>query len=110
MASLNYKVHGSPSATPLIMLHGFLGSSDDWQQVIAELQPNVRCMTVDLPGHGENRRQSGLDFAETVAALVEILNELNLPRAGLLGYSMGGRIAAFLFSGDGISDCSVRDA
>jgi 2-succinyl-6-hydroxy-2,4-cyclohexadiene-1-carboxylate synthase len=95
MASLNYRVHGSPSATPLMMLHGFLGSSDEWRQVIVKLQPDVHCITVDLPGHGENRRQSDFGFKETAAALIEILDELSLPRAGLLGYSMGGRIARY---------------
>lgn len=95
MAPLLYRTHGSRLGVPLMMLHGFLGSGDDWQSVIVELEPTIRCITVDLPGHGENHSRSEFSFAETADALVEILDELSIPRAGLLGYSMGGRIARY---------------
>ena len=38
----------------LVLLHGFLGSGADWRQVLPGLQHHYRCVTVDLPGHGES--------------------------------------------------------
>jgi 2-succinyl-6-hydroxy-2,4-cyclohexadiene-1-carboxylate synthase len=64
---------------PLVFLHGFLGTSADWEKVCAFL-PQCRCIGVDLPGHGSS------PFKET----------FELPdfgRCHLIGYSMGGRLA-----------------
>lgn len=62
---------------PLIFLHGFLGSSCDWEAVIARL-PHRRCVALDLPGHGMT------PWTE---------EELDLSACHLIGYSMGGRLA-----------------
>ena len=40
------------SGLPLVALHGFLGSKDDWADLASRL-PNRRIVAVDLPGHGE---------------------------------------------------------
>lgn len=86
--------HPDASGLPLVALHGFLGSKDDWADLASRL-PNRRIVAVDLPGHGE---AVGLDaaaygFDEAVAALSSTLASLENGRFDLLGYSMGGRVA-----------------
>ncbi|MDE3046578.1 MAG: alpha/beta fold hydrolase [Verrucomicrobiota bacterium] len=72
------------SAPPCVLLHGFLGTSSDWQAV-AEHLPH-RCIAVDLPGHGQSPFTP--HFCK---ALLETTKDL--PSFHLVGYSMGGRLA-----------------
>jgi pimeloyl-ACP methyl ester carboxylesterase len=40
----------SGSGVPLLLLHGFTGSGDNWNHVFAETLPGYRVITPDLPG------------------------------------------------------------
>jgi len=63
----------------VVFLHGFLGTGNDWTEVIKHLP--FPCMTFDLPGHGNSLPDFDL-FAEME----------KLPPFHLVGYSMGGRL------------------
>jgi 2-succinyl-6-hydroxy-2,4-cyclohexadiene-1-carboxylate synthase len=81
---------------PLVLLHGFTGSSASWQPVAGRLGRERTLVMPDLLGHGRSDAPS--DPARyalecQVAGLVALLDELALERVCLLGYSMGGRIA-----------------
>jgi 2-succinyl-6-hydroxy-2,4-cyclohexadiene-1-carboxylate synthase len=62
----------------IVLLHGFLGSPLDWEPVLAHLQGDFLC--IELPGHGKTPFSPEWD--------------LPMPQAHLIGYSLGGRIAA----------------
>jgi 2-succinyl-6-hydroxy-2,4-cyclohexadiene-1-carboxylate synthase len=85
---------------PLILLHGFTGSSESWREVAARLDARWRPIGIDLPGHGRAEAPAEPDayrIEPTVAALLAALEELGLgDRPHLLGYSMGGRVALHL--------------
>ncbi|SHI21535.1 2-succinyl-6-hydroxy-2,4-cyclohexadiene-1-carboxylate synthase [Ferrimonas marina] len=88
---------GQPECPPLVLLHGFLGSADDWQPVASQLGQHFHCHAIDLPGHGQSRDiQLGPPpaFDEVVQRLLARLSAL--PAFHLLGYSLGGRIALHL--------------
>lgn len=74
------------TGTPLVFLHGFLGTANDWQAVADRLP--FHCIGFDLPGHGKSPFRQSLtpDFCSALAAQ-------KLPRLHLIGYSMGGRLA-----------------
>ena len=83
------------AAIPALMVHGFLGSGADWQPVRRHL-PARPLWCPDLPGHG----QAALAGPPSLSALADHL-ALGLaargwPRAHVVGYSLGGRIALTL--------------
>ena len=88
------------STPTLVLLHGFMGSSWDWEPLIAELKNDIHCVAVDLPGHGMSRDVDlpSFGYEEMGLAVMETLRKARLDRPHLLGYSMGGRLALYLAS------------
>lgn len=81
---------------PLILLHGFMGSSGSWGELMPALARRYRVIALDLLGHGASSKPhdpARYAIAEIVRDLVDALEALGLERAQLLGYSMGGRVA-----------------
>jgi pimeloyl-ACP methyl ester carboxylesterase len=83
---------------PVVLIHG-LGSSADlnWRVpgVLGALAREFQVVAVDLPGHGRSdrprdRQAYGVQVVDDVALL---LDHLKLPKAHLVGYSMGGMVA-----------------
>ena len=83
---------GPEHAPPLVFLHGFMGDSADWAEIAAALTPDFRCIAFDLPGHGRSA-EICLGFEETRDAVVQQLAGIGVAHYGLVGYSMGGRLA-----------------
>jgi 2-succinyl-6-hydroxy-2,4-cyclohexadiene-1-carboxylate synthase len=90
----------------LVMLHGFTGSAAGWGNHLETLAARgLRIIAVDLPGHGQSDapgdpQRYAIEYCQQdiLAALHEL--GVNQGEAGLLGYSMGGRIALYTaFSG-----------
>jgi 2-succinyl-6-hydroxy-2,4-cyclohexadiene-1-carboxylate synthase len=91
-----YKTLGAPPSPALVFLHGFLGSSDDWDETARLLSDSYYCVMPDLPGHGlNNSRDPSTPISLRVFAseLQSLLNKLRLNNINLIGYSMGGRLA-----------------
>lgn len=81
----------------LLFLHGFMGSGQDWMEVVEAL-PERRCILVDLPGHGLSA-DCPIDchpMPRVARALVVVLDELEFEQCIPVGYSMGGRLALYL--------------
>ncbi|MGI2170154.1 2-succinyl-6-hydroxy-2,4-cyclohexadiene-1-carboxylate synthase [Shewanella sp. MF05960] len=85
---------GHPSLPALVMLHGFLGSKDDWSTLMPSLSQHFHCICIDLPGHGANTLAlASPGFSQVAAHIVAKVSELGINQFHLLGYSLGGRIA-----------------
>jgi 2-succinyl-6-hydroxy-2,4-cyclohexadiene-1-carboxylate synthase len=95
---LHYQLDGSDGNTLLVFLHGFLGSLEDWNFAAAHFASKYYCLRVDLPGHGQSRLAEPAQYSmpNTARLLIELLDQLKISRAHLLGYSMGGRLALYL--------------
>jgi 2-succinyl-6-hydroxy-2,4-cyclohexadiene-1-carboxylate synthase len=97
---LRLHVERSGGGPPLVLLHGFTGSSGSWTPLRAALDASsggrVATLAVDLPGHGRSdapadpARYALHRFADDLARL---LDALDIARTAVLGYSMGGRAA-----------------
>lgn len=91
-----YRSLGTPQHPALVFLHGFLGAGSDWLTVATRFADRFFCIMPDLPGHGKNTTRSldqPLDFDLLTQALLETLDALQVNKANLAGYSMGGRLA-----------------
>ncbi|HRE87943.1 MAG TPA: alpha/beta hydrolase [Myxococcota bacterium] len=86
-----YEVMGE--GEPLLLLHGGLGSIDMFGPILKDLMAQHRVIGGDLHGHGRttlgDRPLSVLDIADDLAVL---LDQLELDRVDVLGYSLGGAV------------------
>lgn len=92
-----YQIAGS--GPPLVLLHGFTGSSSNWRHLLPLFAGRYRAIAIDLLGHGQtgapqNPQRYRMDKVAT--DVVELLAALTAEPVHLLGYSMGGRLALFL--------------
>jgi pimeloyl-ACP methyl ester carboxylesterase len=92
----------SGRGVPVVLLHGFTGSySRHWEGpgVMKALETaGYRVIAMDCRGHGQSGkpRDSGQYGLEMVRDVVRLLDRLNIERAHIVGYSMGGAIASQL--------------
>jgi pimeloyl-ACP methyl ester carboxylesterase len=83
-----------PSA---LFIHGVMVSSLLWENAIAELSDERRCIAVDLPGHGRTRVDNDdLSFRAYAEMLEDFCDTLGLGRIDLVGNDSGGAIAQFI--------------
>ncbi|MFJ8235723.1 alpha/beta fold hydrolase [Ureibacillus sp. NPDC094379] len=77
----------------LVLVHGFLGAKEIFNEVIEEFTTQFDVIAVDLPGHGQSQLEkesySVYDYAE---AVTEVLKHEGVKEAIWLGHSMGGYI------------------
>ncbi|MCP4141198.1 MAG: 2-succinyl-6-hydroxy-2,4-cyclohexadiene-1-carboxylate synthase [Chloroflexi bacterium] len=90
-----WRTLGNPAFQPIVFLHGFMGKGDDWLEIAEGLSNRFYCLMPDLPGHGETPLDEEPAYAAWASALRKALDERNIARTHLVGYSMGGRIALF---------------
>jgi len=78
---------------PLVMVHGFLGSSLMWEPQIQDLKKNFRVITPDLPGFGYSNKAETLSSINLMAkSVLDLIEQKNINKFHLLGHSMGGMI------------------
>lgn len=58
--TIYYEEHGRKDGLPLVLLHGFLQSGDEWQQQLPAFAPDYRLLVPDLRGHGRTDNPGGL--------------------------------------------------
>jgi pimeloyl-ACP methyl ester carboxylesterase len=84
-----YETYGS--GTPLVLLHGFGGSSADWARFIPDLTKYFRVIVIDLRGHGRSTNPMNR-FTHKQAALdvYALLDQLGISKFKAMGASTGG--------------------
>ncbi|WP_208586366.1 2-succinyl-6-hydroxy-2,4-cyclohexadiene-1-carboxylate synthase [Gracilibacillus suaedae] len=87
----NYWVERYGDGQPVVLLHGFTGSSQTWQS-LRPIFPNQQLIVIDLPGHGRSTATvESMD--DCCKDLYRVFSEMGLELFDLVGYSMGGRTA-----------------
>lgn len=78
----------------IILLHGYLETLYIWDEFTPLLAPNMRVVSIDIPGHGLSG-SFPINTMENCASIVNsVMDKLNIPKAWLLGHSMGGYVAS----------------
>jgi pimeloyl-ACP methyl ester carboxylesterase len=78
---------------PLVLIHGFLGSSKMWEPQIDFFKNYFRVITPDIPGFGKSNKAKSYNSIQSIAQLLlDCLEKKKLNKFYLLGHSMGGMI------------------
>lgn len=78
---------------PLIIAHGFLGSSDNWRAASGRLAAHYRVYSLDLRNHGLSRHSYKMNYQLMAQDVHQFLEEHSLTSCFVLGHSMGGKVA-----------------
>jgi|TARA_B100000767_G_C19606565_1_gene467988 pimeloyl-ACP methyl ester carboxylesterase len=81
------------SGVPLVLVHGFLGSSNMWEPQINFFKDGFRVIAPALPGFGNSRAINSCNSIECMAkSILNLLEKKEIKKFNLLGHSMGGMI------------------
>jgi len=97
---LHYKVYTSAinknHTPPLLLLHGLLGSMDNWRAQAKRLSQSRPIITLDLRNHGHSPHLIGMSYKQMALDIMKVLEREKLTTIDLLGHSMGGKVAMWL--------------
>lgn len=88
---------GAPDAEPVILLHGYTDSWFSWSRVLPLMPAGYRVFAVDQRGHGCSARpETGYRMTDLAADVIAFMDAQNLPRATIVGHSMGSLVAQYV--------------
>jgi pimeloyl-ACP methyl ester carboxylesterase len=92
-------VPGPPGAPVVLLVHGWVASGGlNWFQCFEPLAAHYRVLAPDLRGHGRGiRSRRRFRLADCADDLAVLLDELDIPSAIVVGYSLGGPVAQLLW-------------
>src|SRR5262249_28887128 len=96
VVELDRRERPSPDDLPLLLIHGASGNLEDMRLALGDrLAVRHRVILVDRPGHGWSERLDADDItpARQAAMLSELLEQLDIGRAIVVGHSFGGTVA-----------------
>lgn len=79
--------------TPLMIIHGLMGSSDNWGTIGRNLAENYRVLLLDMRNHGRSPHSEEFGYDIMAADVHNLMNDLAIEKATLIGHSMGGKVA-----------------
>ncbi|GAA4001567.1 alpha/beta fold hydrolase [Hymenobacter fastidiosus] len=79
--------------TPLVILHGLFGTSDNWQTLAKRWAETHRVIVVDLRNHGRSPHTAEHSYDLMSQDVLGLFDQLGLQDVTLLGHSMGGKVA-----------------
>jgi pimeloyl-ACP methyl ester carboxylesterase len=81
------------SGEAIVLLHGIAGSSETWRSLIGPLSRKYRVVAPDLLGHGNSTKpRTDYSLGALSVLIRDVLTELGITRATLVGHSLGGGI------------------
>lgn len=91
---LHYAEQGDPRGEPLILLHGLGDSWYSFSGILPKLPTSLRVFAIDQRGHGDSDRPaSGYTLADLSDDAVAFMDAMGIPRATVIGHSMGSFVA-----------------
>jgi pimeloyl-ACP methyl ester carboxylesterase len=107
----NVKVEGQGS--PILLLHGYGGAIDWWDDIAPSLAKHHRVIRLDLIGHGGTAAPAtGYEITRQAGVVSAVLDRLGVRRVTVVGHSMGGWIGTALASmhGDRVAGLVLIDS
>jgi esterase len=78
---------------PLVILHGLLGSLDNWVPMAQKLAENFRVLLLDLRNHGRSPHAEVFNYDAMAGDVRRFLSGERINATHLLGHSMGAKVA-----------------
>ena len=97
--AIHYTDMGNSDGPPMVLVHGLLvDQSLNWASARRILEADFRVIALDVRGHGrsEGPHDAGRYGREMALDVIRLLDHLDIARATVFGYSMGGMIAIWL--------------
>ena len=86
------KIEGS--GKPLLILHGFLGMSDNWKSLGVQFASDgFQVHLLDLRNHGRSFHSDEFSYGLMVQDVYDYCKTNNLEKINIIGHSMGGKTA-----------------
>lgn len=94
MEILHSKIEGE--GRPLIIMHGFLGMSDNWKTLSGKYaEAGFQVHALDLRNHGRSFHSEDFSYAAMTEDLLNYLDHHGIATADIIGHSMGGKVGMF---------------
>ncbi|MCB9426956.1 MAG: alpha/beta fold hydrolase [Flavobacteriales bacterium] len=95
---LHSQIEGLGNPTKIIIIHGFLGMSDNWKSIATKLAlEQFEIHSVDVRNHGRSFHSEEFTYEIMAEDIKTYCDTNNITNTSILGHSMGGKIA-MLFS------------
>ena len=79
--------------SPIVILHGLFGSSDNWLSIAKVLGESYKVYTVDQRNHGQSPHDDQFDYQAMAIDLKDFLLAHDIHNPIIIGHSMGGKVA-----------------
>ncbi|MBV20246.1 MAG: alpha/beta hydrolase [Cytophagia bacterium] len=90
MIEINFKSYGE--GKPVVILHGLLGSLDNWVSISKSLSKNFKIIILDLPDHGKSPHTTRFSYKKIAEQLHFFFEKYSFKNISIIGHSMGGKI------------------
>ena len=88
---LHFQQYGS--GPPLVILHGLLGSSDNWISLARLFGEQFEVIAPDLRNHGRSPHSDSMSHVEMAKDVADLLRCRRLSNVAMIGHSLGGKVA-----------------
>ena len=93
--TLHSRIEGE--GIPMIILHGFLGMSDNWKSLASQFaSAGFQVHAIDLRNHGKSFHSEEFNYEVMVEDVKKYIHVHQLTNSIVLGHSMGGKVAMLL--------------
>ena len=93
--TLHSRIEGE--GIPMIILHGFLGMSDNWKSLATQFaSEGFQVHALDLRNHGKSFHSNEFNYEVMVEDVKNYIQVHQLTKSVVLGHSMGGKVAMLL--------------
>ena len=90
--TLHSRIEGE--GIPMIILHGFLGMSDNWKSLATQFASvGFQVHALDLRNHGKSFHSEEFNYEVMVEDVKNYIQVHQLTKSVVLGHSMGGKVA-----------------
>jgi esterase len=81
------------TGTPILILHGLLGSARNWTSIAKQLADTRQVFALDLRNHARSPWADTMSFEEMAGDVAAFVERHDLSRPAVIGHSLGGKVA-----------------